>query len=196
MKYSANTELHTSRGVLDYKSEMEIDAYSLRGKSVLDIGAGRGSFQEQCIRRGIDVIALDPLYRNPSGRGNVFKRHLKNPKLRKSKVAGINETLPFKNCSFDCVLSSYSSFHHLHDNYPDRKTRRVMTKKMFEEMLRVLKPDGEARIAGMFLFGKEKELYETMLTKIVDESYDASKVSWKFITVPKVGEYLVLNRTQ
>jgi len=123
-----------------------------------------------------------------------LKRHLKNPENRKNKVAGINETLPFANNSFDYVLSDYSSFHHLDMNYPKIAVGKAMAKKMLEEVIRVLRPDGEARIAGAIKVrsGNGRAFYEAILKEISQES--ESEISWNFILKPGIPEYLILNK--
>lgn len=192
----------TDRGMTDYQRDLGINVKALKGKAVLDIGAGYGVFQEECQKIGIYAIALDPAYRNPAKGGDRFESHLKAARNRKGKVSGVNEALPFKENSFDVVLSNCSSFHYLYHNYPRHSHRYEMAKLMFEEIIRVLRPGGEARIAEVRQRSKDRNFYHELLKEIAENYY--SGISWEFVTamIPwktegkkrfRFEEYLVLH---
>lgn len=193
----------TDRDIADYQRELGVNVKSLKGKAVLDVGAGYGIFQEECQEIGISAIALDPSYRNPERGGDRFESHLKVAQNRRSKISGVNETLPFKENSFDMVLSNCSSFHYLYYNYPRLCRRYEMAKQMFEEVIRVLKPGGEARICEVRQRSDDRVSYQTILKEIAKEYY--SEISWEFVTmvIPRkvdrkkkfrFEEYLVLHK--
>lgn len=193
----------TNRGIADYQRELGINVKTLKGKSVLDIGAGYGIFQEECQKIGIPAIALDPSYRNPTKGGDRFESHLKIARSRKGKVSGVNETLPFKENSFDMVLSNCSSFHYLYHNYPRPGHRYEMAKLMFEEVVRVLKPGGEARIGEVRQRSNDRNFYHELLEEVAEKYY--SGISWEFVTVVipwgtegkkkfRFEEYLILHK--
>jgi len=179
-KYSLPAVPVTKEGIKIYERDLGLNVRSLRGKAVLDIGAGYGKFQEECQELGIPVIALDPVYRNPKKVSECFEAYLKVARNRRNKIVGINETLPFRENSFDVVLSNCSSFHYLYLNYP-RNRRYEMAKEMFEEIIRILKPSGEARICKVRQRSKDRIIYDTALKKIAKQSYP--NISWKFVTI-------------
>jgi hypothetical protein len=50
------------RSLEEYARFFDIDVDTLYGRSVLDVAAGPSSFTAEACRRGIDAVALDPLY--------------------------------------------------------------------------------------------------------------------------------------
>lgn len=94
----------------------------LRGKKVLDLGAGTGRMIHHLRNLGANVVAAD------LSEKMLKKLHKKYPDIE-TIVADI-EGLPFKDESFDCVLASFVI---VHLKYLD---------KAFEEVYRVLKPGG------------------------------------------------------
>jgi ubiquinone/menaquinone biosynthesis C-methylase UbiE len=164
-KIHIDTSLHgyDCRGVEEYEKELGITAKSLDGKHVLDIGSGHSKFSLWCKEFGVDFLCLDPRYRE------VMQLNAKD------KIAGVNEVLPFRNSSFDAILSCYSSFFYLNEYYRDKKLRKEAAKAMFKEVFRVLKPQGKAYICAFW--GEGKEFINTTLTQIVR---DSGKISWSW----------------
>lgn len=183
--YSCNGQ-STNRDISDYIRLLGINIEDLKGKSVLDIGASYGKFQKECKEKhGIDVIALDPSYVH----NGELKKYLEFTENRKNKIAGINESLPFIQNSFDVVLCNFSSFFYICDNYPNIKHRLKMAEQMFKEIFRVLKSRGEARIGGIPEIMYNRQIYESILKQIKKQFN--SKVDWKFVEEP---DYLILYR--
>lgn len=50
------------RALSEYKKFFDLDIRALRGKKTLDIAAGASSFTAEACVKGVDAIALDPLY--------------------------------------------------------------------------------------------------------------------------------------
>ncbi|ACB74816.1 class I SAM-dependent methyltransferase [Opitutus terrae] len=50
------------RSLNEYAQFFALDPATLRGKAVLDVGAGASSFVAEACRRGADAVAVDPLY--------------------------------------------------------------------------------------------------------------------------------------
>lgn len=50
------------RTLEEYTRFFALDPATLRGRAVLDVGAGPSSFTVEAHRRGIDAVAVDPLY--------------------------------------------------------------------------------------------------------------------------------------
>ncbi len=53
------------RPLEEYTRFFALDPAALRGRAVLDVGAGPSSFTAEAHRRGIDAVAVDPLYDRP-----------------------------------------------------------------------------------------------------------------------------------
>lgn len=73
----------------DYKLE------DLQGKKILDVGPGNSNFSTVAKRYGANVVDLDP---QPNG------------KSKSVKVKGIAQFLPFREETFDDVISSYGIY--------------------------------------------------------------------------------------
>jgi hypothetical protein len=55
------------RTLEEYTRFFALDPMALRGRAVLDVAAGPSSFTAEAHRRGIDAVAVDPLYHQPTG---------------------------------------------------------------------------------------------------------------------------------
>lgn len=55
------------RTLEEYGRFFALDPAALRGRAVLDVAAGPSSFTAEAHRRGIDAVAVDPLYDRPHG---------------------------------------------------------------------------------------------------------------------------------
>ncbi len=53
------------RTLEEYTRFFALDPATLRGRAVLDVAAGPSSFTTEAHRRGIDAVAVDPLYNQP-----------------------------------------------------------------------------------------------------------------------------------
>jgi hypothetical protein len=50
------------RSLAEYSQFFALDLAELRGRAVLDVAAGPASFTAEACRRGVDAVAVDPLY--------------------------------------------------------------------------------------------------------------------------------------
>lgn len=98
-------------------------------KRILDIGTGTGNLTLRCAKSGACVTGLDPstgmleqAIAKSSGSEGIEFIAADEPFLR----------IPFSDCSFDAVVSTYA-FHHIPDETKPECVR---------EMFRVLKPGG------------------------------------------------------
>jgi len=55
------------RSFEEYTRFFALDPAALRRTAVLDVAAGPSSFAAEAVRRGIDAVAVDPLYDRPAG---------------------------------------------------------------------------------------------------------------------------------
>ena len=128
-------------GKLKLRDEM-IAALDLKGdEKVLDIGAGRGLLAIAAARKlkSGKVTAVD-LWRPEDLSGNSMDALKANAQAEGVKIDTKNadpRKLPFKDASFDVVLSSYA-LHRL-----DSQSQRELA---LREIARVLKPGGKAAI--------------------------------------------------
>ena len=53
------------RSLEEYTRFFDIDPLAWRGRAVLDVAAGPASFTAEACRRGVDAVAVDPLYGSP-----------------------------------------------------------------------------------------------------------------------------------
>ena len=105
-----------------------LDAIALRpGERVLDLAAGTGTSSEAFAAAGADVVPCD------FSTGMVAVGKSRRPE--RAFVAGDAMRLPFADASFDAVVCTYSLCGF-------RDPRRGV-----EEMLRVLRPDGDLLLA-------------------------------------------------
>lgn len=54
------------RTLEEYTRFFALDPAALRGRAVLDVAAGPSSFTAEAHRRGVDAVAVDPLYNQPA----------------------------------------------------------------------------------------------------------------------------------
>jgi SAM-dependent methyltransferase len=117
-----------------YRLEPYIEGFAgfdgTRGKRVLEIGVGLGADHQRFAEAGADLHGVDLTPRaieHTTRRLSLFG-------LRSSLTVGDAENLPFPTGQFDLVYS-WGVLHHTPD-----------TPRAFQEVLRVLKPGGQARI--------------------------------------------------
>lgn len=126
-------------------NELGLSIESLRDKNVLDIGSGGARLAEGAKDEKINakIISLDPKYSSPkslnrkiSGDKDTTMERIKEKQL--PAVAGLAESLPFTDESFDLIIANCS--------VPYYQSDKGLKAKSISEMIRVLKPGGEARI--------------------------------------------------
>jgi SAM-dependent methyltransferase len=55
------------RALAEYEQSFALDVPALKGRDVLDVGAGPSSFTAEAAARRIDAVAVDPRYGDPGG---------------------------------------------------------------------------------------------------------------------------------
>ncbi len=111
------------------------------GRRLLEIGCGLGTDLAQFARGGAAITGLDL---TPSGVA-LARRRFEVDGLSGSFLVGDAEKLPFADASFD-VVYSFGVLHHTPD-----------TARAFREVLRVLRPGGEAVV--MLYHARSSHLY-------------------------------------
>ena len=148
----------TIRYFEDYEDLFRLNCKELNGKSILDLGAGDSTFAEDTVGVTRDVLRLDPKYSdNP-------------PIYRNYAITGIAQNLPFRDNSFDEVLSSISLY-----------WIKTGLDKALLEMIRVTKPEGKIRIFPAELKKDTKAQYSSS-TRLVYVSKHKAHLPTLFIT--------------
>jgi ubiquinone/menaquinone biosynthesis C-methylase UbiE len=145
--------------------ELGLSVESLKEKSVLDIGSGGARFAEGAKDENINtkIISLDPKYSLPknlklkiTGGEDTTMKRVKEKQL--PIVVGLAESLPFSDKSFDLVIANCSVPYY----QPDKNLKA----KSISEIIRVLKPGGEARIT--MVVKDDEDIIKDVVGKLQD----------------------------
>lgn len=134
-RYAIENQIQ-DRSFYDYLSLFNLREKDLRGKSILDIGAGEAYFAKQARMKGIRVTALDTMYSLKEGRKKF--RNITMEGYLPDAVAGTAEEMPFKDEEFDVITYLFSSFLYA-------KSKQDVEDGV-KEGLRVLKKEGKMLI--------------------------------------------------
>jgi ubiquinone/menaquinone biosynthesis C-methylase UbiE len=121
----------TGRGYDEYLEWLNIGDEDLRGR-VLDLGVGLGRFAREAAERGIDVVALEP----ELCREDIQKYYEGVPHA----VAAEAQDLPFKDASFDTVLSLFAV---------PLEVGRANYARTYQGIFRVLRPGGRCYLTPL-----------------------------------------------
>lgn len=119
--------------VLTYFHNLDLDPEVLRGKRILDLGAGEGRFQEELKERGIEanVVSLD------ISKEVIQRAQEKKASDRSLFLVAKSQEMPLDRETFNLILMR--GF--------DRGSEGLHNKNLWGEIERLLTPDGEIRIA-------------------------------------------------
>lgn len=139
----------TERSAEIYLADLGLHWDDLRGKRILDIGAGGAEFATAAERRGVEVVSLD------SADASAWEKQLIKIAKGTLFVIGKAELLPFADQSFDMVIS--------HAAPPIIMTEsKQVASAVINEAKRVLKSGGEYRFGAGNLdanvFRQEKDI--------------------------------------
>lgn len=126
------------RALQEYEKQLNFNSQELHGKRILDIGSGiKDKFAREIKELGIDaeVVSLSPDYSIDKYSKNVSVAFPEG-----KQIAGIGQSLPFADKSFDRVFALHV-YEHIFSN--------DILLRMLGEMVRILKPGGVAKIGPM-----------------------------------------------
>src|SRR3990167_668835 len=168
----------TDRKPSEYFHDLGIDLQFLKNKKILDVGSGRNQFAHDIREHNLDLVSIDAFYAlSREEREKVFSGLRKEywPKIKEQLsrisgpekdsylVGGIAESIPFPVDVFDVILAEYS--------LPYHTQRFDQFKRFLSEVVRVLKPGGQARIFPM-RFYKRYKLEIELETDVMRLAYD------------------------
>jgi hypothetical protein len=114
------------RTLAEYSQFFALDVAALRGRAVLDVAAGPSSFTAEACRRGVDAIAIDPLYGcTPDAlaqhvtldyRAMFAQLRAKPQLLRFRAFSSIDEAEVSRRAAAERFLADYAA-HFVHNRY-------------------------------------------------------------------------------
>lgn len=114
------------RALAEYEQSFALDLPALKGRDVLDVGAGPSSFTAEAAARRIDAVAVDPLYGDPGGslRGRIEQDYASvgaraRPKARAFRPSGFPwpaAEAPDRRGAAERFLQDYET-HFVHGRY-------------------------------------------------------------------------------
>lgn len=150
--------------------ELGLEMSDLEGKKVLSIGGiPQGDVAIEAKQAGMDFITVNPGFDNED-----YTKPKAGP-----QVSGLSQELPFANESFDVALA--------HASVPGYLPKiESEYRAMFSEMLRILKPGGEAYIYPITDAMYNDEVFE----EIVHSHVDGAKFEFEPMEKREIqGEY-------
>jgi len=151
-----------------YLEYMGIRVDDLRGKLVLDVGAGSASFARECMQEDIaNVISVEP---SPDYSDICYIRRLGGQAA--PIIVARSEYLPFGEGTFDLVVSNIA--------VPMLARCREEVRATLEEMCRVTKIGCEVRIVDIVIHRRDdlESWIGEKLLELSEGDYEVSRFSW------------------
>lgn len=134
----------TDRSLSEYERRLGIDIRDFNRKKILDIGSGeRERFSREASKYGAEVYSVNPALVKPSVADRATQDYEDLPPYQGKSVAGIGESLPFQDNSFDSVVAMYVYMHVDKDKREDflNEAIRVMSSESFFYLYPLQKSD-------------------------------------------------------
>lgn len=132
-----------------YLENLGLDPVDLRGKKILDAGAGERYFAAHLLREKIadEVFSLEPFIAPVNDQARLWKKKT-DPEIQKQlnarTVRAFNQAMPLKSESIDLVLVNCFPVLKPYGKNTEKEMGEEV-EKMFDEFVRVLSPGGELR---------------------------------------------------
>jgi hypothetical protein len=114
------------RTLAEYTQFFSLDVAALKGRAVLDVAAGPSSFTAEACKRGVDAVAVDPLYGNPvkelrervtaDYREMIAQMHAKSHLFRLKAFGSLEEAELGRRTAAERFLTDYET-HYSHGRY-------------------------------------------------------------------------------
>ncbi len=160
--YTAASE--SGQDLATYEKELGFDRKELQGLTVLDLGSGATEkFSRELKQAGVeaDVISLNPDLQKKSVRDMVQEK----ADWQEKSIAATAQELPFMDQSFDRIFGLNSV-----TLYANPRQGFERTERWLSEVVRVLKPGGEAIVGPiMFIVQEGSDKVPEEYSKLVDE---------------------------
>lgn len=171
-KESAKRSLKTERGLLHYKNFLQLSDSDIEGKKILDLGSGpTHKFANEAEKnyKNTKVISFDYSFDNSNLEDSDDAIRFPSAELKrvsssdnnvdKLRIEGMFTELPFKDESFDLVVSSAAM--------PLYLTKPDQIYMAFKEVIRVLKEGGKARLGPITY----SDIVDSDFSKNIDETH-------------------------
>lgn len=172
---------YEKEGFEDYLKSLGLDQQELKGKKILDLGAGDRSFAAYCLKNGISdqVFSVEPggeSYADHMAKKEIWTEQQKKA-IDEKTVKALQNSLPFEKESFDVLLSN-AAMPGRDERFRAGLSMEEDLSRSYEEIVRVLAKGGEARL-GPFFEEKDNDLKEPWQKAIRD---------WEIATKKKIVE--------
>lgn len=166
-------EMRDAEEVHRYLKDLGLTIAELKGKRLLDVGAGNAVFTKELTRYGVEAIALDLLRPDDPGHEEV-DTHPTPMEEVPTFVQGSAYDLPFGVGVFDFVVSNAGPLNNVHWAEQDLKVENPAQNvdpltaqyPAISEAIRVLKPGGEVRFC-VLLPSRDQDTIRTRLADVL-----------------------------
>ncbi len=153
-QFEGSTDRRES-SLADYLGKFDLSEDELRGKKVLDIGSSvQAKFASEARDKGIEVISLNPEF---ASERIGMKMSMREKGL--AGVAALAQELPFPDNTFDREVS----LHGVPGYLPEFVSEYRLA---FQEMIRTLKPGGEAKLFPVSDKLAESQEFKSLLAEL------------------------------
>lgn len=194
-KYWHWGEVPTShRTMEEYFELLHLNSGMISGKKILDIGAGTKRFAKEAseLDIGAEIYSVDPIYclsvekmdkQLLKSKENIEYIKAFNTKVvRQRTAAALAEELPFKEKTFDLVISCFC--------FPMYANNEQQVRKFFADIARILKRDGEIRLYPVGLGAIKKK--EVLLA--IDAQVN-NLIENEFVIIENKNDLLIIKKT-
>jgi len=154
--------------VLDYPWVIEKLPKNLKGKKILDLGAGFGSLQFYLYEKGADVLSVDMI---------DYRKQVKPIKFKQIYFGDVRKLIPLKDNTFDYIVSVSSLEHNLPQLYSNSLFNCKSLLKKKGKLILTLPFDEKPKVmTNMLIMGlSEPKNIEKMIGLKLDTDFDNSK---------------------
>jgi SAM-dependent methyltransferase len=133
----------------NYLQKLGLSKQSLKNKKILDIGAGNRMFASYCMKHGVsaEVYSVEGRsedYIDKKIEEEIWPDEIRN-EVEKITVRTLAQKMPFEDNSFEIIVCNSAMPGRDKEHFGELTMEQDLDKS-YEEIVRVLKPGGEARL--------------------------------------------------